>query len=405
MQWKQIGAFALLALSASAATMQDTVPNVLTVPFPEIVIYEPETGALYNVTAEGTQTGANMSDVPAFARQNGYNYMLSPNRSKLLFVSTEIVSENDGFSTYYVADVASGACCTKLDPQDPNMTGVLQAVFSPDGSQLAAAYHSNEYDAMMPGQVVVFDLATGAVVARLESSRLENTFAPGRAEPGILFTDWNENGLLVWPSCVMCEPAMEGLAQNWNPADDSLSAANIPYSLQDVALANGERLRAAFDPSYPNNPDAIGMLPIPNVVTYLPPQVSAVETAPVVYFNPDNIYINRAQWVADGQAILIIHADQAEWFMQSDEAYVLLRNGTRVPLTIPMTRQFLALTSDGWVMTDTETSSYVYYRLSGATVEEIALDATFTGYHVVVETARLGASVMPGQMFPAITAP
>jgi len=56
-------------------------------------------------------------------------------------------------------------------------------------------------------------------------------------------------------------------------------------------------------------------------------------------------------------------------------------------------------------MTDTETSSYVYYRLSGATVEEIALDATFTGYPVVVETARLGASVMPGQMFPAITAP
>jgi hypothetical protein len=70
-----------------------------------------------------------------------------------------------------------------------------------------------------------------------------------------------------------------------------------------------------------------------------------------------------------------------------------------------MTRQFLAATSDGWVMTDTETNSYIYYRLSGATVEEIALDATFTGYTVVVETPKFGASVPVGAMFPAITQP
>jgi hypothetical protein len=70
-----------------------------------------------------------------------------------------------------------------------------------------------------------------------------------------------------------------------------------------------------------------------------------------------------------------------------------------------MTRQFLAQTSDGWLMTDTETNAYVYYRLSGATVEEIALDATFTGYPVVVENPKFGASVPVGAMFPGMTQP
>lgn len=405
MQWKQFGVLALLALSASTALMQDATPvPAVMVPFPEVVIYEPETGALYNVTAEGTQAGANLSDVAAFAGQNGYNYMLSPDRSKLIFAYSEMVSDNASVSTYYVADVASGACCQKLDPQDPAMTGVLQAAFSPDGTQLAAAYHNNQFGTPTPGQVVVFDLATGSVVARLTSDRIENTFMPGNIPPGILFTDWGENGLIVWPSCVGCEPPAEGLGQYWNPADDSLSETNVPFSLFDVELANGESLEATLDSSYPNNPEAMGMLPVPNVVTYTP--ASADPTVPnppqVVYFNANNIYINRVQWVADGQAILIQHSDQGEWFMQSDEAYLLLRDGTQLPLTIPMTRQFLAQTSDGWVMTDTETKAYIYYRLTGATVEEIVLDATFTGYPVVVETPKFGMSVAPGAMFPAL---
>ena len=408
MLWKHIGALALLALSASTALMQDptAAPGVLTVPFPEVVVYEPETGALYNITAEGTQSGANLSDVPAFAGQNGYNYMLSPDRTKLVFAYNEMISDGVYQGTYYTADVASGACCTKLDPQDPNMGGVLQAVFSPDGTQLAASYHSNNFDPAIGGQVIVFNLMTGSVVARLDSSRLNST-TPGALPPGILFTSWTENGILVWPSCVMCEPALEGLAQYWNPADDSLSEPNVPYNMQDLTLANGERLRAAFDPAYPNNPDAIGMLPVPNVVTYAPASTDPTVPSPaqVIYFNPDNIYINRAQWVADGQAILIIQSDQAEYFMQSDEAYILLRDGTRVPLTIPMTRQFLAPTSDGWVMTDSETKQYVYYRLSGATVEEIVLDVTFSGYPVVVENPKFGASVPVGAMFPAISQP
>jgi hypothetical protein len=408
MAWKRIGILALLALSASAALMQDASPEVLTTPFPEVVIYEPETGALYNVTAEGTQQGANLSDVPAFAGQTGYNYMLSPDRSKLVFVSMETISETESSSTYYIADVASGACCEKLDPQDPMMNGVLQAVFSPDGTQLAAAYHSATYEMATPGQVVVFDLATGSVVARLTSDRLDNSIImPGTVPPGILFTEWDENGLLVWPSCVGCEPAMEGLGQYWNPADDSLSDATVPFSLMDLTLATGERLRATMDASYPNNPEAMGMLPVPNVLTYAPASTDPLAPLPtqVIYFNPNNIYINRAQWVADGQAVLIIHSDQGEWFMQSDEAYILLRDGTQVPLTIPMTRQFLAQTSDGWVMTDTETSRYIYYRLTGATVEEIPLDVTYTGYPVVVETPDFGASVPVGAMFPAIAQP
>lgn len=411
MQWKQIGVLALLALSASAAVMQDTtaVPGVLTVPFPEIVIYEPETGALYNVTAEGTQSGANMSDVVPFVSQNGYNYTLSPDRSKLVFARTEAATDGLSGSAYYVADVATGACCQKLDPQDPKMSAVLGGLFSPDGTQFAANYYNGSFQQQTAGQVVVFDLATGGVVARLESSRLENTFIPGTTLPGILFTTWDENGLVVWPSCVGCEPPLEGLAQVWNPIDDSLSAANVPYNLLSQSLGTGERLLATLDTTYPNNPDAIGMLPVPNVVTYTP--ASADPTTPaasqVIYFNPNNIYIlfNGAHWVADGLAVLIQHGDQAEWFMQSAEAYVLLRDGTQLPLTIPVTRQFLAATSDGWVMMDTQTKAYIYYRLSGAAVEEIVLDATFTGYPVVVETAKFGASVPVGAMFPAVTAP
>jgi hypothetical protein len=197
------------------------------------------------------------------------------------------------------------------------------------------------------------------------------------------------------------------MAQLWNPADDSLSEANIPFNARNQALANGESMSTMMDPTFPNNPDAVGMLPVPNVVTFTPASTDPAVPAPsqVVYFNPNNIYIRQAQWVADGQAILIMHASTTDFFSPSDEAYLLLRDGTQVPLTLPTTRQYLASTSDGWVMLDTEAMTYVYYRLSGATVEEIALDATYTGYPVVVESPSFGASVPPGSVFPTVTAP
>ncbi len=405
MLWKKIAVLSLLAVSVQTAATQDTTPTALTVPFPEVVIYEPETGALYNITAEGTQSGANMSDVAAFAGQNGYNYMLSPDRAKLVFAHTEMTADNMSASAFYVADVATGACCTKLDPQDATMNSVMGGQFSDDGTQFLGSYFSNDFSKSNAGQLVVFDLASGSVVARLDGSRLDSTRFNNAPVPGIMFSDWTPQGVTVMPSCVGCEPPLEGMAQLWNPADDSLSAAIIPYSLLDQKLGTGERLRTTLDTTFPNNPDAVGMLPVPNVVTYTPPQVGISEMPPVVYFNPDNIYINQAIWVADGLGILVIHADRAEFFMQSSEAYVLLRDGTKIPVMIPLTRQFLAATSDGWVMSDQQTKGYIYYRLTGATVEEIVLDAVYNGYPVVVESPRFGASAMNMPSFPLVTAP
>jgi len=412
MRLKMIGALTLLALSASTALMQDDIATVvftdeIIAPFPEVVVYEPETGTLYNITAEGTQSGANMSDVAAFSGTSGYNYLLSPDRAHLIFLMSD--TGNDmATSTYYVADVATGACCTKLDPQDPTMNNAFTAMFSPDNSQVAVGHFGMlQGPQAAPGQIVVYDLATGTIVARLDSTRIDNTVFGNVPSVGIMMHDWTEAGIVVSPTCVGCEPPLEGMAQLWNPADDSLSDAKIPFNLTSQKLANGESLSAVMDPTFPNNPDAMGMLPVPNVVTFTPASPDPTVPAPsqVVYFNPNNIYIRQVQWVADGQAILIQHADTADFFAPSDEAYLLLRDGTQVPLTLPTTRQYLAATSDGWVMLDTEAMSYVYYRLSGATVEEIALDATYTGYPVVVEIPSFGASVPPGSVFPTVTAP
>jgi hypothetical protein len=406
MAWKQIGAAALLALSATTALMQE---STLVVPFPEVVIYEPDTGALYNVTAEGITSGANMSDVPAFAGQTGYNYMLTPDRSRLLFVVAGMEADNAGVATLYSADVASGACCEAFDPQNPELGSILNAVFSPDGTQVVVSYMNNQLGGIKAGQLVIFDIATKAVVARLDGSRLDVSGVHGMIQPAILISQWTDQGLVVVPSCGGCEPAIGGLAQVWNPVDDTLSPANVPYSLQDQFLGNGESLRSTFDQTFPHNPDAIGMLPVSNVVSYAPAPTSLTSPMPqqVIFFNPDNIYISQAHWVADGLAVLIQQADKAEWFSQSDEAYVLLRDGTKLPLTIPLTRVFLAATSDGWLMSDSQTRGYIYYRLNGAAVEEVVLDAAYPAlsYPVVVETPKFGSSVPTGSTFPVVMAP
>jgi hypothetical protein len=413
MQWKLIGALSVLALSASAALMQDDIAtvvftDVITAPFPEVVVYEPDTGSLYNITAGGTESGANMSDVTTFAGMNAYNYMLSPDRSRLIFLMTTGMNETIN-GTYYVADVATGACCTKLDPQDPTMNNAFSAMFSPDGSQLAVGHFNSMQMGPQPtpGQIVVYDLVTNGIVARLDSTRIDNTVFGNTPSIGIMMHDWTDDGIVVSPTCVGCEPPLQGNAQLWNPADDSLSDAKIPFNLTSQHLSNGESLSAIMDPTFPNNPDAVGMLPVPNVVSYTPASSDPAVPAPsqVVYFNPNNIYIRQVSWVADGQAILIQHANTADFFAPSDEAYLLLRDGTQVPLTLPTTRQFLAPTSDGWVMLDTETTTYIYYRLSGATVEEIALNALYAGYPIVVETPDFGTSVLPGSVFPVVTAP
>ncbi len=259
-----------------------------------------------------------------------------------------------------IADLNTGNCCTPIQNppagQGPPVEWTFGPVFSPDETQAAMSFidlNNVSTDNPPLGGTVVIDLASGQVVELLYASEVD---ANGST---LGLTDWDAEGIGVYPSCWACEPPISGLANIWDP---STGIVNPPSEYFNFAfgdwLSTGEFLITFQDVRFPIAMEP-GYFPPANVVNYFTagtlPDDSNAQT---VYFNPDNLNLPTARWVLGGQGFLL----HASFSAQDDPGVVVLRDGTQLNAGILPDDRVLAGMPQGWLAGDENgnISRYVY---------------------------------------------
>jgi hypothetical protein len=390
---KTIGLVFVLLLCLPSALMQDAEPS------PEIIIYGVDTGTAASVITDQLTTLATLR-IPAVMNHNipdpyPWSYVLSPDQSKLVFEFTE----RSG-TTYYVADLTTGHCCLKLDPQDKEMNsrGPGFPAFSPDSTQVAVDYTNSTYQALP--QVVVYNVNTGAVIDRLRTPDAP-PLDTGDDPVQLLVIDWTADGVGVIP-VACCQSPTQGELTRWIPQEDvnqpaTFASGTETFDLTKETLGTGESISVGLDVLYPSA-FADGLYVPSNVVIYQAPS----EAPHVIYVNPTDTGIGGANWVADGQAILITRVEPEEG-KALEEAVLLRRDGTQLPMSFVYGETFLAATSDGWITRGINNGELIAYHLS----DEISQTpiGKFERRMVVLYRSELGQSLEDAEPFPEVPAP
>ncbi len=363
-----------------------------------VTIFDRNSGQFYDVTAAGLQLGSTLALDPS---TQIWEAELAPDKRYFVFSDSNKVK---------VADLSTGACCTTLAAPDPALRATYISPISPDGSQIAISMSS---DAIFttPGldlPVMVFDLASGQVVATLMISQLQNT---GYQASAVQFGGWRADGLRVIPSCWGCEGTWEGSYQVWNPAANTLSGPLEPFNIVNRVLpGTGEVLKGSNNPAYPQSGFPSAYFDASNVVEYLP-SVTAPAGTPV-YFDPASVYVSNLTWVAGGQAFLVAtdgpaHSS-ADNVFNSDPASastLVFRDGHTIAVNMP---GFYASTGtpDGWMARNWQTGELAQVQLlPGDQVQITPLNVSITGDWLIVGTNfDLGATATASP-FPPVTPP
>jgi hypothetical protein len=278
-----------------------------------------------------------------------------------------------------VTIAALGVCCTTVIITSDNVIQANIGAFSPNQRRFAVSYRAQTGDNQFEAGIATVDVELGAVVARLQGSRIGGDYA--------LLRDWDDSGIRYLPVCADCDLYAYGTLRRWNPDTDDLNPdAGYYDTTQDTLAATGETITPVRRADFP--------LPIAedtainNVLAY----EDADGSARAIYYNPNSLQITAAHWVADGWQILIEHPDGA---------ILLDRAGVKHPLAV--NDQFLVGTPDGWLATRAINGAVevVYHTLANPGGKLIA-----RFYHpiTVVEAPPLGATATRGG-FPGIASP
>jgi len=324
----------LLGLVASATAQA---------PFWEVRFYDSGANQVVTLTAAGVVSRV---DVPTQLDWQEYNtsLVLAPNgRYLAIGVSSETVVR--------IADLQTASCCTTLpNPTNSPLDSYLVGAFSPDSSQFASGYISQNGD----GGVMVVDAASGTLLRTLPKEQFQVPFAATAFVDG-----WRLEGIYFVPTCWACEGTISGEFQIWNPTSNSVSPAgryfDYVYGAQ-LLSGTGEYIYARYDEDFPLG-QMPGMFADANVVAYYPNGVNPLENdGQVVYFNESNLILPQAQWVANGAAFLLKPYD-------SSQAVLNYRDGSQQAVNMPVSEVFLIGTPDGWLTFDTNTNAIQHYLL------------------------------------------
>jgi hypothetical protein len=314
-----------------------------------------------------------------------------------------------------IADLTLGRCCTVLAAPLPRIYAWDLAGFSPDGSQFALSYVGEGDTGGVPyaGGMAIYDVATGAI------AQMTGMDAPTAAlgDVGLAtwaqMGGWTDNGIQWTPSCYACEPPLEGEYSLWAPQKNSfIPRSGVFFTLfGDFLAGTGELLYASQVAGFPISPE-MGMLPIPNVIQYVPGGVAApfdaLAAAPVVFFDGAALNLGEgAHWVANGSAFLVTPPDWPSWTLRD-------RSGAQQPIAAAPGARFVAGTADGWLAAvpnggQIELVRYVVSPVGafGAVIDRAQpRDDWFSAYHPLY-TPPLGAGITPiapPEVAPSLTA-
>jgi hypothetical protein len=365
-----------------------------------VTVFDRVTGQIHYLTPDGIESG------PAAPLPEGlsiWDASLSPDEHYLVFRSDQDV---------WVADLVAGTCCTPLLPSDPTYFPTYISPISPDSTKVAVSMSTKAIYTAQPGEVdlpvMVFDLASGQLVAALSSRQLQAGEYPPSAFD---FGEWRAVGLRIIPSWWGCEGTWEGVYQVWDPMAGTLSEPVEPYSIwMDDLPGTGEQLKAAASPAYPQSGFPSAYVSAANVVEYRASFDAA--DASVVYFNPNMVHISSVSWVAGGQAFLVVlggephsSADNGLDISRDNESVLVFRDGHQVPVTMPG-YSVLTGTPDGWIARSWETGEAAIVQvLPGDQLNIIPVNAgNSVDWQIVAVNFQLGASASVAP-FPATYPP
>jgi hypothetical protein len=299
---------------------------------------------------------------------------LLPDRSQLAFVAA--IGEGEGVAPaegVMIADLATGTCCdVVVGPDTMVADAVAIGPFSPDASQLLVSYAQVYTQDRDDGLLAIIDLDSLSIVQELD---LQAAFG----DQGAYFGDWTEDGIALLPTCLACEGPTSGYYARWNPATGEIApAVDFVDFRGDELSGTGEYLVRGRDESRPLRDD--DTIPPSNVLEYLP--AGDPEESTIVYFDPENLYLQRPVWVIDGQAYLLP--------VYSAPAQLVFRDGTQQSVDLPVDLRLVAGTPDGWLMQGPDWTLYQFRYVDGEVIATVV--AQLPGEVIILSAPLLGAA-------------
>ena len=279
--------------------------------------------------------------------------------------------------TVTIAD--HGNCCKTVRLSEHGVTQANIGSFNPNGRRFVVSYlaviddSAHQYESA----IVTVDVEQAGVVTRLENGQIGGDYA--------LLRGWNDDGITYLPLCYNCGQLAAGALSRWNP-DTGAVTPNLAYYdvAQDMLAVTGETIAPGHRPDFPlpiqGAADAL------NVLTY-------GDNARAIYYNPNNLQITSAHWVADGWEILVGH---------SDGSVLLDRAGAKH--SVAGGDQFLTGTPDGWLGTQSGASDSIEVVHHTLTDLDGKVIARFYHPITVVQAPPLGTTATQGG-FPDIASP
>ncbi len=278
-----------------------------------------------------------------------------------------------------VTIAAGGGCCATWRISEFGVTEANIGPFSPDGTLFPVSYVApiDESKQQYEAAIVIMDAGQGIPIARLDGTRFGGDYA--------IVRDWTSKGIDFQPTCYKCAQEPTAPLTRWDPVKDIVTPNVAPYDpTEEILDATGETIVPAHRTDYPV--PIGGSAAQANVVAY-------GDDGHVIYYNPNDLQVNAAHWVADGWDVLVEHPDGDVLLDRSD-----------VQHPISITDQFLVGTPDGWLGVQEDNSgvyNVVHHTLSDSTGTVIA-----HFYHpiAVLQAPYMGATASQGG-FGAVTSP
>ncbi len=331
----------------------------------EVVVYADGANALQVLTADGVSRTIPAGTLPLHVGTfpSAPLVALSPDRrvmAALNFRPGQRLS---------LSIASGGSCCATVRLSQYGVAEANIGSFSPDEHLIAVSYLAPidaaalQYEAA----IITVNVDQGIAISRLDGTRFGGDYA--------LLRGWDADGIEYQPICRTCVLPPSGEVMRWDPVADVVTPNVGSYdSAQDTLALTGETIIPARRPDFP--------LPLqggssPNVVTMS-------DDARVIYYNPNDLQVNAAHWVADGWQILV---------EQPSGDVLLDRAEMKTPITVD--DQFLVGTPDGWLGTRAvaDALEVVHHTLTDIAGSDIA-----RFYHpiTVLQSTPLGATASRG---------
>lgn len=264
--------------------------------------------------------------------------VVSPDRR---FVMVYAVSDDSSqLPSLRIADVSTGTCCVDVQI---GATSYFVGEFDPTSTRFAFSYVMDAGAGTATGGLGVVNTVSGQVTT-IDMTQVNAAIGASEFSVWGAIGEWVPQGVEFAPSCYACEGVFEANYAIWNPANGQLFATSSRYLsiFGDHLGTSDEFLFVERDTMYPYSFEEDFFLPITNVVKYASTGGFANEAAPVVYFNPDVLYVTGVNWVDNGEAFIASNAGGNFWD-------VVRRDGSQFRLTGVDNFFVLEGTPTGWL--------------------------------------------------------